>query len=151
MSKNPKYVTLEVTRSGGRHESSDEPYGDWYSDNGSASIKKIVDNGYGEQAMLIDGLELEAGKPYFIVRVMYSSGNTFGHEVNCFEGICVTDKYERAAEIKKLIEDDYQNQDRKSDSYYLEIGGDQQIYTGTWKGYFESLDDVDIEVAPYMP
>lgn len=70
--------------------------------------------------------DFESGTSVFVVVVRYSTGNTFGHETGrgCIVEVCKT--FEEAQQVSRLCES----------------GDHPQSYT--WRGYFESLEDVEI-------
>lgn len=94
-----------------------------------------------------------AGKDVFVVWMEWSTGDSFGHDENAYaEGIGVYATYEEARDVKKLIMDDYKKErDYQHKSYnanQITLPSGQKLYTGTWKGYFESLEEVHISDTP---
>jgi len=94
------------------------------------------------------------GKNVFVVWLVYSTGDSFGHDENAYaEGLGVYTTYEEAEEVRQLILDDYAkgydygsvSSGKSGNQVTLPSG--QVLYTGSWKGYFESLTDVYIDEA----
>lgn len=90
-----------------------------------------------------------AGNPLYVVWLVYSTGDSFGHdEGNYAEGIGIFNNKEDADEAKRLIEED----NRKGFEYgnnknHVVLPNGHRIYTGSWKGYFESLDYCNVETC----
>lgn len=87
------------------------------------------------------------GETYYLVDVEYSTGDSFGHADGCRQLIGVFKTQEEAERIQKMIEDDYKNSPNNYGS--LEYKGRECIYTGTWKGYFESFDGCNVYPLVY--
>ena len=78
------------------------------------------------------------GKVY-ILYVIYSTGDSFGHdENNCFEPIWVFKDRDLMLKAKEIIE---QNDTNPID---LDVGKDRPLsLSASWQGYFERLEDVN--------
>ena len=92
------------------------------------------------------------GKTVFVVWIVWSDGDSFGHdEGRNAEGLGVYATYEEASAVKKMILDDYKNSgydySMKKGANQITLPSGQVLSTYTWKGYFESLDDVHIDEA----
>jgi len=86
------------------------------------------------------------GRVLYFVYVIYSTGDSFhtSDRANC-EGIGVYDSLEKAEDVERAIWNDYNGKDVDfSDMKPLVVNG-QSIYTYPWKGYFERLDDVQVQ------
>lgn len=82
----------------------------------------------------------------YFVYVIYSIGDSFHSciKARC-EGIGIYDSLETAENIERAIWLDYKtNRDGDNFNKALEIGN-QKIWTYPWKGYFEKLDDVQVQ------
>lgn len=88
------------------------------------------------------GFDAYPGDNVFVVVAVYTTGGTFGQTRGNTEVVGVYDTADKALFVKNLIMDDYQNNRLGSNSITFEK---QDIYTGSWKGYFESLEAVHTE------
>ena len=108
-------------------------------------------NTYGEVFPLMS--EPDINKTYWVVYVNYSTGDSFHHETGC---ICFVDIFEDANDaeyLTRLLEKDYENKDDYSRTplkVKFPSGIEKEIYTGTWKGYFERLESVRCEAIRYI-
>lgn len=95
---------------------------------------------------------VKRGDTIYMVWVQWSSGDSFGHDDGAHhEVIGFYQTAELAEQARKAIDDDSQT------GYSFEDGGNRvrvplfdgsdtrEQYTGSWKGYFESLDHVDVQ------
>lgn len=82
------------------------------------------------------------GSAVFPVVVRYSTGDTFGRNDGNISVVGVYQNAVTASEIEHAIWDDYR--EHGGDFTTLKVAG-EEIYTGTWKGYFEYLEDVFVE------
>jgi hypothetical protein len=83
--------------------------------------------------------------PYYLVYVLHSSGDSFHHESGCLCMVQFVNEYEDAVAIRDAI-----SKDVKMDGYSVNLtlpksGMEIRISTGTWKGYFDRLESVNIE------
>lgn len=80
-------------------------------------------------------------KHAYAVKVIYSTGSTFGIESGlvAVAAVCATD--EQAIRVTREIEE---NASLASPQYTITVDG-VDIYCGTWTGYFESVEAVIIE------
>lgn len=93
------------------------------------------------------------GKEYYLVYVLYSTGDSFHTENNCLCMLEFLDSYEDARTLVIAIETDDRNYTKDTDGYphkSLEIklpksGRTISVNTGTWKGYFEHFSSVRME------
>lgn len=92
---------------------------------------------------------IEPGNILHIVYVSYDTGDTFGHDSG---QICILDAFtdfKKAERLAKAVSGDYKNEpgfsfERKGNN--LIVDG-EEYYTGTWKGYFESMNYCSIETV----
>jgi len=86
-------------------------------------------------------VEVNINGAYFLVYAIYSTGDTFGSD-DCgrFEPIALFTTLEKAKACQKACED----KDVKS---FLHENGEKETIYRPWLGYFEYLNDLDIEVV----
>jgi hypothetical protein len=129
-----------------------EPYGDWSTTHeyGGAEVKLTGMGEFGYSSNSVEvGFEPKADQVVWAVIVEYSSGDTFGHSSGNTTVVGVYDDGVVASIVKGMIEDDYKN---NYDSYQeLKVEGHPDIYTYTWKGYFESLENIHVERVHINP
>jgi hypothetical protein len=89
---------------------------------------------------------------WHLVCVFYSTGDSFHCEENCLSMVAFVKNKIDAEIIVNAINDDYNQYVKKGEWKYeplkvhLPVSNiDTEIYSGTWKGYFESLNSVDIK------
>lgn len=136
--------------------SSPERYGDWSQDYDFDPPTRAwqVDKGtYGSYPYV--GPEPTKGDTLYVIYVVWSSGDSFGSDSKgSYEILCVNNNRDRAyANLAKL------NGDHKKQLDYsvsgnqvlldLDDGTTMKVYTGSWKGYFESLDTLDIATVTF--
>ena len=88
---------------------------------------------------------------WYLVCVFYSTGNSFHHEENCLSLISFVKDIEDANAITEAIDLDYKryHENHQEHNYKpLQVllpktNRIENIYTGTWKGYFERLTFTD--------
>lgn len=87
-----------------------------------------------------------------LVCAFYSTGDSFHNENNCLSLVSFVKHMEDAEAILAAIEKDYKAYYEKQDwkheplKAHLPIANkEEEIYTGTWKGYFERLQSVEIK------
>jgi len=140
-------VYNSVTRSG-------DPDDQWDRDDTSTSHNVV-----GFEAALADEgkyfdltvpYEPEFDKDYHVLYVVYSSGDSFGHDEGYgieFIGLYTESELETANENQKRIEDHYRNQ---RDSYSVELltpTGKTFQQHAPWIDYFGGLDYTDIKAV----
>jgi hypothetical protein len=146
MSKNSVWVSLESRTV--RDYSEEGPYGSWSTDFQYEGLEvKLVGQGQiGWSSSIIEtSFEAKVGQVVFAVIVVYSSGDSFGSSSGNTDVAGVYNTAETAYKVRSLIM--YDNENNQRDFDYLKIEGEPDIYPGTWKGYFESLDSVRIETV----
>lgn len=103
-------------------------------------------NYYGSEAFEVDA---EVGDVLHCVCVIYSTGDSFGTDTGdrC-NVIGVYKTLEEAWAVKKLIEADAHTRFEYGESgNHVTLPDGAKLYTGSWKGYFESLDRVTVDSA----
>lgn len=99
---------------------------------------------------LITKINVEEGKIYYLVTVVFNSGDSFGHDVN--GSICMIDLYENeddaeyAADQIRRHDNSYDRwTDTKNRELHIKMadGTFKKSYCG-WHGYFESLSYVEV-------
>lgn len=97
--------------------------------------------------------KIDKNKTYWLVYVIYSTGDSFHRESGCFEAVHVFEDANDADALAEALKKDYENKD---DYNYeplnvnLPSGREIEVYTGTWKGFFESLEGVHVESVRYV-
>lgn len=123
-----------------------EPYGDWGTtkEYGGTKVRLSGSGAIGYHSEIVEvNFVPEFDKVVWAVVVEYSSGDTFGHSSGNTTVVGVYDDGVVASLVKGLIEEDYK--DNHSGYGAIQVPGHQEIYSGTWKGYFESLENVHVE------
>jgi len=98
---------------------------------------------------LLLGFKLEKDIDYYLVYVVYSTGDSFGHDSGYgIEYIDMYKTYEEATKVQKALENESPEFKYGVGENMIQIknhmGQDYDLYTGAWKGYFESVDNIDI-------
>ena len=93
-------------------------------------------------------------KDLYLVNVIYSSGDSFHRDDGCLCMVSLVDNCEDAVKIRDAIKKDNDTKDRhdcKSSQLKVKLsnGKVEDIYCGTWQGYFESVKSVDIETLNF--
>ena len=126
---------------------SDELYGDW-----SAKIIHHITGAVKVKEKEHFSLEVNdnfLNKEVYLLYIIYSSGDSFGTGSGNIEYLDVFENYDKALEVKKIIEEDCeQNPIYTSEAnnlfYTKENGNMVKIPTDIYKGYFEHLESVNI-------
>lgn len=92
------------------------------------------------------------GKTLYLVCAFYDTGDSFHREENKLDLVSLVDDYADASTILRYIETDYKlfqesdKYDYKPSTVHLPHSKrNEEIYTSTWKGYFERLREVRVE------
>ncbi|NJO58777.1 MAG: hypothetical protein HC836_10645 [Richelia sp. RM2_1_2] len=133
----------------------------WYSDQPDDSYGKrpstrtehnILGIYEAEHGDLVTALDLKVGDTAFLLYAVWSTGDSFGHDDGKYlTTIHLFDSREKAELARKAILDHNRANDINGNnpvSYtvvYLDNDGKPQTECASWVGYFESLDDVEIE------
>lgn len=129
-----------------------EPYGDWRTAMAYQGVEVKL-NGHGQIGYYSDEVEVsfepKVDQVVWVVVVEYSSGDTFGRSSGNTTVVGVYDDGVVASIVKGKIEDDYKDKSNSFDQ--IKIEGQPDIYTYTWKGYFESLENVHVERVHINP
>jgi hypothetical protein len=88
---------------------------------------------------------------WYLVCAFYSSGDSFHREENCISLVSFVKNADDAEAILRAIEKDYKAY-REHESWshiplkvHLPVANkDEEVYTGTWKGHFESLNCAEV-------
>lgn len=86
--------------------------------------------------------DVKPGDVVYVVVAVFTTGGTFGEDSGLTEVVRVYEDFDKAERLVAFLWDDYKNKPRTYGE--VDFEGDP-IYTGTWKGYFESLDDIHLE------
>lgn len=122
-----------------------EPYGNWSTAYSYRRVTATLGGG-GQIGWNSERVEVKDSvkelTPLWVVVVVYSSGDTFGHSTGNATVAAVCYSEEDAQAVEAAIRDDYQN---RHSSFANIIVGEYEIYPYSWKGYFESLERIVIE------
>lgn len=148
------YHVIDHSVSTTTRESSDN--GEW--DRGDTetthSIKGLTRARDDEYSNLAYNLELDSGDSAWLVFVIYSTGDSFGNDDGqCLMPIALFDSCEKAERCVVKIEKnekDYQTEKlkRSMDAWTVEYRdncGIKRSFSAAWRGYFESLDSIEVE------
>lgn len=147
---NTLHITTEVQVT---HDYWDgEQYGDWATEHDYRGSKVSL-SGQGQIGWYSNNVDVsfepKVGDWVYPVIVIYGTGNSFGHSSGEVTVAGIYNSPEKAQEVRSLILHD--NQNNRGGYGYLDVPGEPQIYPGTWKGYFENLEDVRIEMEVVRP
>jgi hypothetical protein len=121
---------------------------DTITSNSIQGFKIVKPNDKWKQVDLTIGFEIKPDKTYYLVSVIHSSGDSFNHNSGEIVYIELYENIEMAEATKKIIEDSY-NRKHKEESYGVEIlnnsGTLYKISSSPWVGYFERLEEVQID------
>lgn len=85
---------------------------------------------------------------YYLVYARYSTGSSFHHETGKVCLVSLMEHFDDAKAIVDAIDNDVKTENRQPLKVKLPVLGKvEDVYTGTWKGYFESLESVEIETV----
>lgn len=131
-------------------EREDKQYGDWYeSYTNTLSSFAIKDVEYPDVVSILD---IPTNTQAFVVWVEYSSGDSFGRgDRNNTTIVGIFKDVDSAFFLKSALEEDYNRPARNWEDrgYKIETADGQlfeSVYT-PWKGYFESLDSVNVDAV----
>lgn len=92
------------------------------------------------------------GKDYYLVYVLYDTGDSFHREENCMCLVSFLPDLEDAKAILDAIEKDHRDYKKTQTHEYKPIDVHlpkanriEQVSTGTWTGYFEHIRSVNIQ------
>lgn len=132
-------LRFEYTENGDSHHEP-EDFGSWWETNDRTyHYAYISDREYGSHPI---DFPVNVGDTVYLLYVTYSAGDSFGNSTGNVEEVWVFNDADSAEKARLIIEKDYEtNKDNFNNLY---IGLSRPIYTGTWKGYFESLESVTV-------
>lgn len=117
-------------------------------------IKDVGKDGYYDIPV---NFKLEEGTDYYLVYVNYDTGDSFGYDTG---QICYVDLFKSKEKAKALVDAIHENYESerwptKKQSkpqptqldYVRDDGSVVTCYTGTWRGYFERMNYVEMEVV----
>ncbi len=127
---------------------SDEEYGDW-----SAKTIHHITGAVKVKEKEYFNLEVNdnfLNKEVYLLYIIYSSGDSFGTGSGNIEYLDVFENYDKALEVKKIIEEDCEQNpiytSEASNLFYTKENGNMvKIPTDIYKGYFEHLESVNIQ------
>ena len=130
-----------------------EEYGDWEQQHDYRGSKVSIANKGGQIGWWSNEIEVsfepKVGDWVYPVIVIYGTGNSFGHSSGEVTVAGIYNTPEKAREVRELILKD--NKENRGGYGYLKVPGEPDIYPGTWKSYFENLEDIRIEMEVVRP
>lgn len=132
-----------------------EGYSEEWNDYSGCTVRYLADGdgvhgdiGWYSSRVDID-FDVSPGDVVFVVVAVYTTGGTFGQTRGNTEVVRVYNDGDKAFRLKTAIQENnskiHQNKYSDDSEYWkFDFEGDE-IYAGTWKGYFESLDGVHVE------
>ena len=140
-------VVLEQTQL--RYEHEGVEFGSWKSEN-RWSIGSIVTK-VDQHPDVVSPIDFPSGSNALIVWIQWGSGDSFGHSSGAnAEAIGIFKDMDSAVSLKKQIEEwSGETRDNFDYSYKFTTPDGQEFKSGyaPWAGYFESLEDVNIDVV----
>lgn len=91
--------------------------------------------------------DIDRDKTYYLVSVIYSTGDSFNHHEGVIDYIEMYENEEMAIATRDMIENSYKSKD-KEEKYSVEIlnnSGTPYKISASWVGYFERLEEVRID------
>ena len=126
---------------------SDEEYGDWSAETihhitGAIKVKE-------KEYFNLEVNDNFLNKEVYLLYILYSRGDSFGTGSGNIEYLDIFENYDKALEVKKIIDDDYEEKPNytfePSDLFYTKENGNiVKIPTHIYRGYFEHLESVNI-------
>ena len=126
----------------------DEEYGDWSAKTihhitGAVKVKE-------KEYFNVEVTDNFLDKEVYLLYLLYSHGDSFETGSGNIEYLDVFENYDKALEVKKIIDDDYEEKPNytfeSSDLFYTKENGNiVKIPTDIYKGYFEDLESVNIQ------
>ena len=93
-------------------------------------------------------VDAKPGDIVFVVVVVYSTGGTFGRDEGNSQAVGVYKDPARAKKVAQAIENNSESNASNNyippKAYTIHVDG-EEIYCGSWVGYFESLERVVVE------
>ena len=141
---------VEINNYCEEYEPAQELYGSWsesYS-NSFTSIHKSVKDNFPD---IVSDLNIQPGEKVYVVWLEYSIGDSFGWaDRGRTESIAIFLEYDDAEKLQKELETKTEfefsvGEDSNRILFQTSYGEILDIYTGTWCGYFERLNNVWIE------
>lgn len=116
---------------------SPEEYGSWEENNSFSMGEKFwIPKAKNNYHLLVPFVP-EAGKDYFVVYCVYSSGDSFGSEFGKYEFLAFFDSEEKASDLIRVL-----LEETKKEEYKYSVEHDGVVYYLPWVGYFESLEEL---------
>lgn len=117
-------------------------------------IKDVGKDGYYD---LVVPFKLQDNADYYLVYVNYDTGDSFGYDRG---KVCYVELFQSKDLAKALVDVIYENAEKERSylkprqkelplqiTYRHDDGSEQTCYTGTWRGYFETMNYVEMEVV----
>lgn len=87
----------------------------------------------------------------YLVYVLHSAGNSFHYEEGCCCFVGLYSNLEDAIKVRVAIKQNADKNESMQIPIKLSDGSIENIYTGTWNGYFERFESVNIETLRFNP
>ena len=123
---------------------------DTFTNHEITGVEEVQGKGYYE---LQTDFDLKRNKDYYLICAFYDTGDSFSRQENRVSYLDVFSDPEKAKALVAKIKKDYEqylkhkNTDREKQKglkYTTQGGNEVTLYTGTWKGYFEDLRNVEV-------
>lgn len=88
--------------------------------------------------------------PMYLVFARYGTGDSFHSESGLFQEIFLTPHYADALAIKNALDSDAKKNSEKFNPIVIKLPVAKEnvtLSTSTWKGYFESLESINVEMV----
>jgi hypothetical protein len=139
----PKYTNVYVVDNSYSHVTQEADPDDAWSADSTSTDHNILGLTFKNNGNFLNvPFKIEASKSYFLLYVIYSTGNSFSNHDGAIDFIELYEDYDSALRASKIIQ-----RDRSAD-YNIEIFnslGFKYKISCSWKGYFENLQDVCIK------
>lgn len=147
--------TVKLTQTNTHYEREEEQWGSWSSD--SFWTFHGVSKG-GDYPDIASTLDINPGELCYVVWVQWGSGDSFGHGSGEYAEAVGIFKERGSAEeladaVRNLHNFECGKKKQDGDGYCLDTSDGQHFEDGfcSWRGYFESLEDVNIEPCILFP
>ena len=140
------YIDFTSHSEGGEPES-DEQYSSRSPEYISLTVNGVCMNpieSFGEDVATL--FTPRKGMQVFLVTVRYTTGDTFGYTSGNYKFVACYDNAEDAYALAKEIEDNSKDNGGYKYSFKPKTPyTEDELYCGSWTGYFEHLECVDVE------
>ena len=134
------YIDFDSRSEGGEPES-DEQYSNRSPEHISLTVNGVYTKpreAFGEDVATL--FTPRKGMKVYLVTVRYTTGDTFGYTSGNYKFVACYDNSEDAYALAKEIEENSKYSFKPKTPYT-----EDELYCGSWTGYFERLECVDVE------